>query len=146
MKRHFAYEHMVTFADTNLVGNVYFAHYLMWQGACRERFLAAHAPGVVQRLALDLALVTVSCSCEYFAELVALDQVSVRMSLRGIEFNRIAMAFDYFRLNTGPGQLVARGAQTVACMKRVDGELVAADVPHELIQALEVYAPSAERR
>ncbi|MFE3450357.1 acyl-CoA thioesterase [Nonomuraea sp. NPDC059194] len=146
MKRHFAYEHLVTFADTNLVGNVYFANYLMWQGACRERFLAAHAPGVVQRLAVDLALVTVSCSCEYFAELVAFDQVSVRMSLRSIEFNRIAMAFDYFRLNSGPGQLVARGAQTVACMKRVDGELVSVDVPHELFQALEAYAPPAEQR
>ncbi|MET8989389.1 acyl-CoA thioesterase [Nonomuraea bangladeshensis] len=146
MRRTFAYEHTVTFVDTNLVGNVYFANYLIWQGACRERFLAEHAPGVIERLAADLALVTVSCSCEFFAELVAFDRVSVRMSLRGVEFNRIAMGFDYVRLNTGPGQLVARGAQTVACMKRVDGELVSVDVPDDLLRALDAYAVHPGRR
>ena len=31
-----------TFDETNLVGNVYFAHYLHWQGHCRESFLADH--------------------------------------------------------------------------------------------------------
>ena len=46
MKPFFSYEHVVTFAETNLVGNVYFAHYVGWQGACREHFLAAHAPEV----------------------------------------------------------------------------------------------------
>ena len=30
--RAFRYEHVVTFDETNLVGNVYFAHYLHWQG------------------------------------------------------------------------------------------------------------------
>lgn len=40
-------QHLVTFDETNLVGNVYFAHYLRWQGHCRERFLADHAPGVL---------------------------------------------------------------------------------------------------
>ncbi|GAA3119762.1 acyl-CoA thioesterase [Planomonospora alba] len=146
MRPYFAYEHLVTFADTNLVGNVYFANYLAWQGACRERFLAAHAPGVLRDLAGDLALVTVSCSCEFFAELTAFDTVSIRMSLRDIDVNRIVMDFDYFRLNSGPGQLVARGTQTVACMKRTGDELVSVDVPPELYHALAAYAGAMEHR
>jgi enediyne biosynthesis thioesterase len=146
MKRYFSHEHLVTFADTNLVGNVYFANYLIWQGACRERFLAAHAPGVLRSLAEDLALVTVSCSCEYFAELFAFDTVSIRMSLRDIDVNRIVMDFDYFRLHSGPGRLVARGTQTVACMKRAGDDLVPVDVPQELHQALDAYSGATRHR
>jgi len=139
MRPYFDFAHLVTFADTNLVGNVYFANYLSWQGECRERFLAAHAPGVVARLAGDLALATVSCSCEYFSELYALDVVSVRMSLRSIDFNRIAMDFGYYRVNAGPAQLVARGEQTVACMIRHGGELMPVAVPDELRRALDRF-------
>ena len=81
--RAFRYEHVVTFDETNLVGNVYFAHYLHWQGRCRELFLAEHAPGVVKLLtAGELALVTVACSMDFFAECFALDRVEVLMTLR----------------------------------------------------------------
>jgi hypothetical protein len=70
------YRHLVTLEETNLVGNVYFTHYLRWQGHCRELFLAQHAPGVLRALADDLALVTVSCRCDFFTELFALDTAS----------------------------------------------------------------------
>ncbi|HZB34033.1 MAG TPA: acyl-CoA thioesterase [Streptosporangiaceae bacterium] len=147
MKRYFEYEHLVTLADTNLVGNVYFANHLSWQGACRECFLATEAPGVVRRLADDLALVTVSCSCDYFSELYALDMVSVRMSLQSIDANRITMDFAYWRRADGrPAQLVARGRQTVACMKREGGRLLPTAVPDELRRALDRYADSASAR
>lgn len=140
MKPYFVYEHLVTFADTNLVGNVYFANYLAWQGACREQFLAEHAPGVAHRLTDDLLLVTVSCSCEYFAELYALNLVQVRMTLRHIDGNRIAMDFGYYRLGPGPAQLVARGTQTVACMGHENGDVVPIAVPAELRGALDHYS------
>lgn len=140
MKPSYVYEHLVTFAETNLVGNVYFAHYLAWQGACREHFLAEHAPGVVARLSDDLALVTVSCACDYFAELFALDRVSIRMSLRETGGNRVAMDFSYYRVTEGPGQLIARGTQEIACMARADGQLHPVAVPAELSGALTAYA------
>jgi enediyne biosynthesis thioesterase len=139
--RAFIHDHMVTFAETNLVGNVYFAHYVAWQGACRERFLAAHAPGVVARLTTDLALVTVGCSCDYFAELYALDRVQIRMTLAELAGNRITMEFGYFRTRDGgPAQLVARGRQEVACMTRSSDGLAPAEVPDELRAALQAYA------
>ena len=39
--RAFEYRHVVSFEETNLVGNVYFANHLSWQGRCRELFLPA---------------------------------------------------------------------------------------------------------
>src|SRR4051812_49405250 len=100
----YEYEHTVGFEDTNLVGNVYFARYVSWQGRCRELFLRDHAPTVLDDLARDLRLVTTHVSCHYFAELRALDRVTVRMTLDRIGQSRVAMAFDYLRGD----ELVAR--------------------------------------
>ncbi|GAA4513285.1 MULTISPECIES: acyl-CoA thioesterase [Nonomuraea] len=138
------YEHrqVVTFADTNVVGNVYFTHYFEWQGRCRERFLADQAPEVLQELTRDLALVTADCACEFFAELYALDEVSIRMSLGGIEANRVTMEFHYYRLGAGPALLVARGRQTIACMRRGSGgALHPTEIPGPLRRALDPYRP-----
>ncbi|GAA4084677.1 acyl-CoA thioesterase [Actinomadura miaoliensis] len=143
MRRYFEVTHVVTFADTNVAGNVYFASHLAWQGRCRELFLAEHAPGVLARLDGDLALVTVSCSCDYYAELHAFDTVSVRMSLRERRGGRITMDFDYYLTGRGAARLVARGRQTIACMTRTGGGLVPADPPDDLAQALDAYAPGA---
>lgn len=133
---------VTTFADTNVVGNVYFTHYVEWQGRCRERFLADQAPEVLQALTDDLALVTTECSCEFFAELYALDEVSIRMSLGGIDANRVTMDFRYYRLGAGPAQLVARGRQTIACMRRGPaGALTPAAIPGPLKRALDRYSP-----
>jgi enediyne biosynthesis thioesterase len=95
---------------------------------------------VVDQLTRGFVLVTISCSCEYLSELYVLDEVSVRMSLADITANRVAMNFDYYRVNRGPAQLVARGTQTVACMSRQDRLLRPVELPSELAAALAAYA------
>ena len=136
MPEQYVYRHRVTFDETNLVGNVYFAHYLHWQGHCREYFLAEHAPAVLAALDGGLALVTVGCAAEFYAESRALDQVEVRMALDALAGNRIVMSFDYVRPRADGDELLARGTQTVACMRRGDGGLEPAPVPEELRAAL----------
>jgi len=141
---HYAYRHRVTFDETNLVGNVYFAHYLRWQGHCREEFLAEHAPGVLAALSGGLVLVTVDCAAEFYAETYAADLIEVRMALDRLTGNRVAMSFDYQRLRDGPPELVARGRQSIACMRRDHGRLEPVPVPDELRDALRLFSP-AER-
>lgn len=139
MTRTFDYEHVVTFDETNVVGNVYFVNHLRWQGHCRELFLAERAPGVVAALGESLALVTTRCSCEYFAELVAFDRVQVRMSLAELGQSRVLMRFDYFRVGDGAPELVARGEQQIACLERTTDGLRPVAVPDELRVALAPY-------
>jgi enediyne core biosynthesis thioesterase len=131
----FEYEHVVTFDETNVVGNVYFVNHLRWQGHCRELFLLERAPGVLDALAHDLVLVTTRCSCEFYAELRALDRVLVRMSLADLRQNRVTMRFDYL----SGDRLVARGEQQIACLGRAGDGLVPVPVPEELRTALEPY-------
>ena len=141
MPSHYTYRHRVTFDETNLVGNVYFAHYLHWQGHCREHFLADHAPEVLGALERDLALVTLDCGAEFFAEGRALDVVEVRMSLDRVDGGRVRMAFDYVRTAPGPTLLLARGRQAVACMRRGGDGLEPIPVPEQLRQALARFEP-----
>lgn len=137
---HYEYRHIVGFQETNLVGNVYYTHHLSWQGRCRELFLREHAPDVIDQLRRGLSLATVSCSCEYFSELLAFDEISVRLRLADLVQNRMRLAFEYWRLGPAGEELVARGEQQVACMQRDGDRLVPAPVPQSLREALAAYA------
>ena len=137
--RSFEYRHVVGFAETNLVGNVYFAHHVAWQGRCREMFLREHAPGVLAALAGDLRLVTVRVSCQYFAELCAFDEVRLAMTLKGVVQNRIGMRFDYFKVAAARSELVARGEQEVACMRVTPAGIEPTAIPSELNAVLRAF-------
>jgi enediyne biosynthesis thioesterase len=136
----YEYRHVVSFEETNLPGNVYFVNHLRWQGRCREAFLRDHAPGVLKELGGGLRLVTTRCSCEYFAELAAFDELAVRMRLGAVVQNRVSMLFEYVRISAGGAELVARGEQEVACIRVVGGSGAPAPVPAELIAALKPFA------
>jgi enediyne biosynthesis thioesterase len=138
--RAFEYRHIVGFEETNLVGNVYYVNHLRWQGRCRELFLKTHAPGVLAQLSEGLSLVTTRCNCEYFAELGAFDEILIRMRLTGIDQNRVGMRFEYLRPRAGArDELVARGEQEIACMRREGGRTVPTAVPEELREALRPF-------
>lgn len=137
----YEYRHLVGFEETNLVGNVYYVNHLRWQGRCREMFLRDHAPEILAELADGLALATVRCSCDYLAELEAFDQLAIRMRLGGVAQNRITLHFEYWRLNGDGGEeLVARGEQVVACMRREGKGAVPTPIPAPLREALKPYA------
>src|SRR5215510_9709837 len=116
--RTYEFRHVVSFEETNLVGNVYYVNHIRWQGLCREMFIRDHAPSVLAELSNGLLLVTVRCSCEYFAELFASDEIVVRMRLADMTQNRITMVFDYIRRGPAGEEVTARGEQQIACMRR----------------------------
>ena len=125
MMKAYEYHHIVSFQETNLVGNVYYANYVQWQGRCREMFLKDNAPDIITELCQGLALVTVRVSCEYLSELFAFDHVIIRMRLGEIKQNRITMLFEYWRVTDEGEELVAKGEQQTACMRREDSRPLA---------------------
>jgi enediyne biosynthesis thioesterase len=135
----YEYRHVVGFEETNLVGNVYFVNHLRWQGRCRELFLRDHAPAILAEMDRGLALVTTRAACEYFEELSALDEIKIRMTLVSQAQNRLTMAFEYYRECGGRDELVARGEQQIACMRRDGGRMVPTPIPSELREALRPF-------
>jgi len=131
--------HVVGFAETNVVGNVYYTHYLAWQGRCRELFLRDHAPAVLVHLQHDLRFVTTRCACEYFAEVFALDELAVAMRLLELIGNRMRLEFGYHRVTGNGRELVARGEQELACQRRQETGWTAAPFPEAMLAALRPF-------
>jgi enediyne biosynthesis thioesterase len=136
-----AYElrHVVGLEETNLVGNVYYANHVRWQGRCREMFLHDHAPSVLDGLNNGTALLTMYVSCEYLAELSAFDELIIRMTLGELKQNQIKLRFEYWKRTLDGELLVARGEQQVACMEKVGAGLQPAPIPKALKEALQPY-------
>lgn len=90
MPESFEYRHVVSLEESNALGNVYFTHYLSWQGRCRELFLREYGRDSLPTAAQDV-VVTTRCSCEYLAELEPFDEVAVRMRLGQAVQNRLLL-------------------------------------------------------
>jgi enediyne biosynthesis thioesterase len=132
--------HRVGFEETNFVGNVYYVNYLRWQGHCRERFLQDMCPSVLAEIMHDdLKLFTLKAECEFFAEITAFDELSVRMRLDELTQTQIQFAFDYVHLKDGAESLVARGKQRIACMRGPNYETVPTRVPVPLREAIAAF-------
>ena len=119
--RSYLYEHVVSFEETNALGNVYFSNFLKWQGVCRERFLAEHAPDLIPQFADGLKIATLDCSCSYYWELYAFDRVLIEMYLgnpegmsSGTEADVLRIYFKYWKLTEPQRLLAAEGEQRIA--------------------------------
>jgi enediyne biosynthesis thioesterase len=140
MTRAYEFRHVVAFEETNLLGNVYYVNHIRWQGRCRELFVKEHAPELLQEMANGLSAVTLRCTCEYFAELSAFDEIVVRMRLATVVQNRMTLLFEYWRRIGEREELVANGEQQVAWMRRDGDRLIATAVPPALEEALRMYS------
>jgi enediyne core biosynthesis thioesterase len=135
----FVYHHVVSFEETNVVGNVYFTRHIAWQGRCREMFLKQHAPEILTEIARDLRLVTLRVSCEYFEELNAFDEIDVQMSLAHVRQNKLGLNFSYRKIGSAPPPTAARGFQEIGCMRHTANGLVPISVPPLLAEALRPF-------
>jgi len=141
--RSYEYRHVIGFEDTNLVGNVYYANHVRWQGRCREMFLKDNAPEIIEDLNHGLLLITTRVSCEYYSELYAFNEVIIRMQAGAVSQNRITMLFDYVCANEhGEEQLMAKGEQQIACMREQDDHVAPTPIPPALRKALDIYTIS----
>jgi enediyne biosynthesis thioesterase len=135
----FVYHHVVSFEETNVVGNVYFTRHIAWQGRCREMFLKQHAPEILTEIARDLRLVTLRVSCEYFEELNAFDEIDVQMSLAHVRQNKLGLNFSYRKIGSASPRTAARGFQEIGCMRHTANGLVPISVPPLLAEALRPF-------
>ncbi|MFD9894004.1 acyl-CoA thioesterase [Amycolatopsis sp. NPDC059027] len=145
MADYYEIRHTVGFEETNLVGNVYYVNYVRWQGRCREMFLKEKAPAVLEEVRQDLKLFTLKVECEFFAEITAFDELSIRLRLEELTQTQIQFTFDYVHLTDEGERLVARGRQRIACMRGPNTNTVPSRVPEQLRAALAPYATGSVR-
>lgn len=131
--------HVVTFEETNLVGNVYYANYFSWQGRCREMFLHEHAADTLAELQNgELRLVTAHASCDFADEFTAFDEVLVRMSLNRFIAYGVSLNFEFCRANV-KSETLARGRQDIKFLRRKDAQWKLCEMPQVLLKAVRRY-------
>ena len=138
--RSYEYRHQVSLDETNVVGNVYYTHYVRWQGQCRELFLRDHTPQLLHELGQGFNMATTRVSCTYYQELTAYDEVVLRMRSGRITPSRLTMIFHYYRVSgDGSETLVAEGEQEVVCIQRRANGPQPVSLPECLIEAVAQY-------
>jgi enediyne core biosynthesis thioesterase len=139
---YFACRRVVSLEETNAIGNVYFTHYVKWQGHCREIFLKVTGDWVVRELGSRYALVTAWCRCDYYVETQAFDEICMHLYISETVQNRMTLEFEYWRVGA-QDELVARGSQQIAWLeRRSDGRMHPRPVPSRLLASIDQYIAS----
>jgi enediyne biosynthesis thioesterase len=107
----FEYHHRVTFADTNMVGNVYFATYVLWMGKCRDMIMAEHYPEIQDHIRNGFGFATEYAHMDYLHETFLFDEVVVRMMVKDITRTRVEFLCEI--VNSATNMVHARGTQAV---------------------------------
>lgn len=137
---YFEYRFTTTFEETNLVGNIYFANYVLWQGKCREMFLHEYCPEVIEEITNGLALITLDLSAQYISQLHAFDHVVMRMYLEAQSESRLLMSFEYFKEEEdGTLTHVCKGTQATAAMREQNGRMVPVHYPDSMLEVFEEF-------
>ena len=109
--RCFEYRHLVTFIDTNSVGNVYFVQYLVWMGKCREEITAMHYPEISEDIKKGFGFATEYAHMDYLGEAFLFDHVLIKMFVADLSRTRIEFLFEFY--NEKDDKLLGTGSQAV---------------------------------
>jgi len=88
--------------NANLVGNLYFANYTIWQGPTRDHFFQELAADYYRGTGEHGELRCQYTSVEHLREAMPFERIAVRMSLDAVYERGVELRFDYFRV--GPDE------------------------------------------
>ena len=91
-------EFLTTLEDSNLVGNVYYANYFIWQGRVRDKFFQSLVPQQFRGLGKDGELF---CSCsrlDYLRDAMPFDKIYVSISIQSLYEMKAVLKYEYYRV------------------------------------------------
>ncbi|MEX2962327.1 acyl-CoA thioesterase [Microbulbifer sp. TYP-18] len=136
----FEHSFITTFEQTNVVGNIYFANFVVWQGSCREMFIQEYCPDVLEKINSGLKLITLDVSCQYLDQLYAFDKVVMHMNIGVLGAEKMMLQFRYYKEdNSGERKLVCVGSQGTAAMQEINGKVRAVPFPDSMLDTIDSY-------
>jgi hypothetical protein len=127
-----------TLEDANLVGNIYFSNYYIWQGRVRDNFLNKIAPEFFSGSGKKGELRCINCKVNHMSEAMPFDGIAVRM-YRSTVFERgLNFYFDYYRITAdGKRHKLGYGEhEAVWFAPNKEGKWVSAELPLALRSAI----------
>jgi enediyne polyketide synthase len=125
-----------SFEESNLVGNIYFSNYFVWQGRVRDNFLHQVIPELLRGTDAQGELLCTFSSMNYLRESMPFDEIHVVMRAQRVYTCGMDLEFSFFRGAPGQGmEKLAVGLQKVLWTQRVGGKLTAGPLPPRLLRA-----------
>jgi acyl-CoA thioesterase FadM len=108
--------------ESNLVGNVYFANYYVWQGPTRDRWFQALAPELYQGTGEAGEWRCLYCRVDHLREAMPFHRIAARMALESLNEHGVVLRFDYFRLgDDGSREKLATGRHVAGWFVPAEG-------------------------
>jgi CheY-like chemotaxis protein/acyl-CoA thioesterase FadM len=100
--KYFSIEKTVFLEQTNIMGNTYFANYVLWQGEARESLLLSH-PNVVEEMKKNqhVRMITHSVYHRFIEETTFGDLVEIRVTAREIKHCSFVLVFQVYKKREG---------------------------------------------
>lgn len=120
----FSIEKTVLLRDTNLMGNTYFANYIIWQGEIREAILMTH-PNFAEEMQKNkhIKMITHSLYHRFVQETTFCDMIQIKMTTREIKHCSLVLVFRYY--NKRDGTFLGEGWQRLTFADLRTGALTA---------------------
>jgi enediyne polyketide synthase len=130
--------HETALEDSNLVGNIYFSNYYVWQGRSVDRYLASLIPEAFRKAGKNGEFFCSYSRIEHLREAMPFDTIVVRMFLGSVHRRGLRLRFEFFREEAGGELQKLAWGDHDALWTRPDAEGCwrAADLPEHLVRAL----------
>lgn len=127
-----------TLEESNLVGNVYYGNYFIWQGRILDRFLYEVAPDYLRVSSPRGEIVCLYSRMDYLREAMPFDRIEARLYVQSVWERGALFCFEFFRqLPDGSSEKLHVGQQEVAwVMRDENGRAKAVEWPAEILSAL----------
>jgi len=85
--------------DSNVVGNVYFANYYVWQGRVRDQYFYNLIPDYFRGIGEKGELLCLECRVDHLREAMPFDRIMVTLALKKWRAYSAVFHIEYFRLD-----------------------------------------------
>ncbi|MDD5410533.1 MAG: SDR family NAD(P)-dependent oxidoreductase [Methylobacter sp.] len=127
-----------TLEESNLVGNIYYANYISWQGNLRDSYLYSIMPQLFKNTENKQEFVCLHSRINFLRDAMPFDQIRVTLRMWAVGKNGVELEFEYWRILPGNAlEKLAIGYQTFVWVNRDEnGKSIVIELPEVLKNSL----------
>ena len=116
-KPNFKSDFSTSLDESNLVGNVYYAHYYSWQAKTFDQFIYNIIPNFYQFSKEQKRFICLETKVQHLREAMPFDKIEVKLYIDEIYENGLKLSYEFFCTSRGEPEKLAFGQQKVAFVK-----------------------------
>ena len=141
-----AYEYKTTrrveFSDTDMAGIMHYSNFFRFMETAEHAFFRSLGFSIINSGDPPVGWPRVHARCDYKSPLRFEDEVEIHLLVSEKKSKALSYVFKFYKRDTTPPLLVARGGLTVVCVTHhPDGQMTACHIPNSVSEKIEV-APS----